>query len=325
LADDAIARKEAAGDTGMTKRAGGSQRTVLRGHAEGFFETIVEALDDGVVVMGSDRYAKFVNPAAMQILDLGPEYLSADSATRMGWLPLFDADGVEVPDQLRPIERAFRTGASFTRQIYAVGLPNGDRRWLLVSGRLVTFDDSESPDMLISFSDITEQHEAVNQLMHQANHDPLTGLPHRGYVLRRIAEALATTGPARLRAVLYIDIDDLKSINDTLGHDAGDALLTAAAARLKRAVRDGVVVGRHGGVEFVALIFGAATRHELETLVDRLLDTLAEPVDLADTSVPIRASVGMVEVAEGEERAANEILRDADRAMYEAKRAGRRR
>src|SRR5690349_21824374 len=265
-----LRERKAAGGTGMTKRAGESPRTVLCGRTEGFFETIVEALDDGVVVMSRDRYAKFVNPSAMQILDLGPEYLDADSAARMMWLPLYDADGIEVPDPLRPIARAFHTGAPFTRQIYAVGLPNGQRRWLLVSGRLVTFDDAQSADMLISFSDITEQHEAVRQLMHQANHDPLTGLPHRGYVLRRIAEALAATNTSRLRAVLYIDIDDLKSTNDTLGHDAGDALLTAAAARLRQAVRDGDVVGRHGGDEYVALIFGAATRDELEALVDRL-------------------------------------------------------
>jgi diguanylate cyclase (GGDEF)-like protein len=298
---------------------------VLRRRAEGFFEAVVEALEDGVVVMGSDRHARFVNPAAMRILELGPDHPGADSVTWEEWLPLYDMDGVEVPDQLRPVARAFRTRVPFTRQIYAVGLLSGERRWLLVSGRLVTFDDGKAPDMLISFSDITEQHEAVRQLMHQANHDPLTGLPHRGYVLRRIAEALATTSSARLRAVLYIDIDDLKSTNDTLGHAAGDVLLTTAAARLRQAVRDGDVVGRHGGDEFVALIFGAATSGEIAMLVDRLRETLAEPVDIADTSVPIRASVGMVEVDEGDERSANEILRDADRAMYAAKRAGRRR
>jgi diguanylate cyclase (GGDEF)-like protein len=142
-------------------------------------------------------------------------------------------------------------------------------------------------------------------------------------VLRRITRALAASDSARLRAVLFIDLDDLKTTNDTLGHQAGDNLLGAAAARLRQAVGPGDVVGRHGGDEFVVLLFGAATRDELNAVVDRLRVQLAEPVVIADTTTPIRASVGLVEVHSDDQRAAEEILRDADRAMYEAKRAGR--
>ena len=226
-----------------------------------------------------------------------------------------------VPDELRPGVRAFRTAASL-QQIYALDLPSGERRWLLMSGRLVKLPDSTTTDMLVSFSDVTAQRAAVEQLVHQANHDPLTGLPNRGYVLRRITEALADGG-APLRAVLFIDLDDLKTTNDTLGHQAGHALLRAAAARLRQAVGPGDVVGRHGGDEFIALVFGTATRDELDGLVDRLRVALAEPVAIADTTTPIRASVGLVEVDRNDQRAAEEILREADRAMYKAKWAGR--
>jgi len=291
--------------------------------ADWYFETIVELLDDGIVVMRDDGYIKFINPAAMRILDIGPEHLVADFATRAASLPLYDAVGTPVPVELRPVPHAFRTGTSFSKQIYGVDLRHGERRWLLASGRLVKLDDDGTTDMVISFTDVTAQREAVDRLVHQVNHDPLTGLPNRGYVLRRITEALAATDGPRLRAVLFIDLDDLKTTNDTLGHDAGDALLGAAATRLWRSVGPDDVVGRHGGDEFVALIFGTATRDELSALEDRLRAQLAEPVVIAETTTPIRASVGLVEVDRDDERTAVEILRDADRAMYEAKRAGR--
>jgi diguanylate cyclase (GGDEF)-like protein len=123
--------------------------------------------------------------------------------------------------------------------------------------------------------------------------------------------------------VLFIDLDDLKSTNDTLGHEAGDELLNAAATRLRQAVGPVDVVGRLGGDEFVLLVFGDATRRELDRLVSRLRIRLAEPVHISSTTVPIRASVGIVEVGGDDARSAEEILRDADRAMYKAKRAGR--
>jgi diguanylate cyclase (GGDEF)-like protein len=299
-----------------------SARVGVRDQAERFFETIVELLDDGIIVMRNDGSVKFVNPAARRILGLEPEHTLADFATRAALLPLFDADGVPVPNELRAVGQ-LRLPLSFSRQIYAVDLPNGERRWLLINGCPVRLDDSDDVDALISFSDVTSQHAAVERLMHQANHDPLTGLPNRAYVLRRITEALAATDGVRLRAVLFIDLDDLKTTNDTLGHDAGDELLRAAAARLRQGAGPADVVGRHGGDEFVVLIFGTATRGGLTALVERLRSRLAEPVVVADTKTPIRASVGLVEVDDDDNRTAEEILRDADRAMYAAKRAGR--
>jgi diguanylate cyclase (GGDEF)-like protein/PAS domain S-box-containing protein len=288
------------------------------------FETILENLDEGIVLMGNDGSVKFFNAATRRILDLKLEHLASDFATWAAWLPMYDVEGVPVPTEQRPVARALRTGVPFSKQVYAMDLPNGQRRWLLLSGRLVSLDDSGNADLLVSFSDVTEHHQSVERLVYQANHDPLTGLPNRGYVLRRISAALAAADGASLRAVLFIDLDDLKGTNDTLGHEAGDALLRTAAARLRQAVGPTDVVGRHGGDEFVALIFEAATHDELNALVDRLRAALAERVTIADTSMTIRASVGLVEVARGDRRDAEEILRNADRAMYEAKRAGRR-
>jgi diguanylate cyclase (GGDEF)-like protein len=128
-----------------------------------------------------------------------------------------------------------------------------------------------------------------------------------------------------LRAVLFIDIDDLKTINDTLGHTAGDDLLRAAAPRLLRAVAPDDVVGRFGGDEFVILVFGEATSRELQDLVGRVRLELGSPMSADATSGAIHASIGVVDVRQDDQRTAAEILRDADRAMYEAKRVRRRR
>jgi diguanylate cyclase (GGDEF)-like protein len=290
---------------------------------ERHFKTFLELLDEGVVVLRKDGHIKFLNPAALRIVGLGPEHRAADFARWTASLPIYDVDGEPVPPQLRPVAQLLRTGVAFSKQVYGTELPNGQRRWMLASGCLLNPDAPADSDMLFSFSDITTERAAVEQLVYQANHDPLTGLPNRGFVLRRITEALAATDDAGLRAVLFIDLDDLKTTNDTLGHQAGDNLLGAAAARLRRAVGQGDVVGRHGGDEFVILLFGKTTRDELNALVDRLRVQLAEPVVIAETTTPIRASVGLVEVHHDDERAAEEILRDADRAMYKAKRAGR--
>jgi diguanylate cyclase (GGDEF)-like protein len=126
-----------------------------------------------------------------------------------------------------------------------------------------------------------------------------------------------------LRAVLFIDIDDLKSTNDTLGHTAGDDLLQCAAQRLVRAVGSDGLVGRYGGDEFVVLVRGDATGCDLNDLVERVRRELATPATTDATSGAIHVSVGCVDVAPNEQRTAIEILRDADLAMYKSKRASR--
>lgn len=280
------------------------------------------ALDQGVIVVRRDGDISLINAAAMQIYGLGPEAEIADFARRAASATVYDADGRPVPPQQRPGARGVDGAVECSRRVYGVDMPNGERRWMRTSSRSMDPDDPDS-DVLISFCDITTERADLDRLIYQANHDPLTGLPNRAFVLREITQSLALTDAGRLRAVLFVDLDDLKTTNDTLGHEAGDDLLNAAATRLRQAVGSADVVGRHGGDEFVVLIFGDASRGELDDLMSRLRVLLAEPVDIAETTVPIRASVGIVEVERKDRRSGEEILRDADRAMYKAKRAGR--
>jgi diguanylate cyclase (GGDEF)-like protein len=166
------------------------------------------------------------------------------------------------------------------------------------------------------------------QLREQASHDPLTGLANRPRLLEMISRALAaaaTSRPESTLAVLFLDLDRFKTINDSLGHAAGDELLCALGNRLTDAVRPGDVVGRLGGDEFVLLLDGLARETaatEAEIVAERILVSLAEPMTIRGRPVFISASIG-VAVAAGHDRDADDLLRDADIAMYRAKAAGK--
>ena len=286
------------------------------------FAAIVHELHEGLIVLRMDGHLKYINPAGMRIYGLESERAAAEFFRNAASYPCYYADGTRVPLDFHPAASAFRIGANFTKEIFGVDLPNGARRWLLTSGRPLHPDEPLS-DVLVSFSDITAEREDLDRLIQQAHHDPLTGLPNRAVVSRRIAEALASVDRRRLRAVLFIDLDNLKTTNDTFGHEAGDELLVAAATRLRQSVGPADVVGRHGGDEFVVLICEDVSHDDFDGWVCRLRARLAEPVLIAGVSLPLRASLGIVEVNRFDGRSADEILRDADRAMYAAKRAGR--
>ncbi len=167
--------------------------------------------------------------------------------------------------------------------------------------------------------------ERTSELRHQALHDSLTGLPNRALIMDRIDQLLARNRRnATSCAALYMDLDDFKNVNDTLGHEAGDRLLAAVAARLTSTLRDADTVGRMGGDEFVILIDGARLNIAPELVAERLLDVMRQPFDLDGTSMPliVGTSIG---IAIGDRATGDELLRDADVAMYQAKEAGKNR
>ena len=164
------------------------------------------------------------------------------------------------------------------------------------------------------------------ELAFMATHDALTGLPNRTLILDRTEQMLARARRHQTPvAVLFIDIDNFKTINDTLGHGVGDELLRAIAERLDGVVRDTDTLGRLGGDEFVVIAEGLSLAAGPELVAERLLEALAEPFELAaeqKTRVTVATSIG---VAIGERASGEELLRDADIAMYQAKRNGKNR
>jgi len=165
--------------------------------------------------------------------------------------------------------------------------------------------------------------EQTDELRHQALHDTLTGLSNRTLITDRIEQLFArnrrnhTSG-----AALYIDLDEFKNVNDTLGHDAGDRLLRAVAARLAAGLRDVDTIGRIGGDEFVVLIDGTSTNSAPELVAERILSLMRQPFEIDGASSPmiVTTSVG---IAVGDRGTASDLLRDADVALYQAKAAGK--
>jgi diguanylate cyclase (GGDEF)-like protein/PAS domain S-box-containing protein len=304
-----------------------ADQTALR-RAEKHFQTVVRSLEEGVVVIGADGGVEFVNPAALRIVGVPETGIDAIEFAKLASVSVYDGDGALLSPDQQPV---LETLTSSPRRATTYGIDrrsDGQRIWLSVNWSLLDPTDPARSSVLVSFVDITKSHNAHQQLLHQATHDVLTGLPNRARVLALMTEYIGA-GQCRLGAVLFIDFDNFKAINDALGHHAGDTVLQIAAQHLNQAMRPGDVVGRVGGDEFVALLAAPLQPAEIDDLARRLHAALAEPIAVdhhidptATRYVWISASIGVVSVRPDDSRNAEEILRDSDLAMYQAKRTG---
>jgi diguanylate cyclase (GGDEF)-like protein/PAS domain S-box-containing protein len=305
-----------------------ADQTALR-RAEQHFQTVVRSLDEGVVVIGAIGVVEFVNPAALRIMGVPETGTDGVEFAKLATVPVYDGDGALLSPDQHPVLKTITTTTLRRATTYGVDrLSDGRRIWVSVNWSLLDPADPLRSSVLVSFVDITERHNAHCHLLHQANHDLLTGLPNRARVLALMTGSIGAADH-RLGAVVFIDFDNFKAINDALGHHAGDTVLKIAAQRLDQALRSDDVVGRVGGDEFVALLAAPFEPTELDVLANRMHAALAEPIavdrqiDSATARyVWISASIGLVTVCAGDSRGAEEILRDADLAMYQAKRTG---
>jgi diguanylate cyclase (GGDEF)-like protein/PAS domain S-box-containing protein len=301
-----------------------SDQTALR-RAENHFQTVVSSLDDGVVVVGCDGRIESVNPAALRILGIRAGDPVYDKVNRAAAFPVYGSDGQPLGPDKRPLHQILHRREQLDGN-HVIGVnraDNGERVWLSSSCRLLNPDDPDHSAVLISFADITAQRLASERLAYEAAHDSLTGLPNRAHIVSRLSAALHAGDRDAVAAVLFVDLDNLKTVNDTLGHDAGDDLIRIAAKRLRHGVRSGDVVARLGGDEFVALLCGPVDDTDLGGLAARIHAALREPVVIAGTSLPIGASIGVALIEDNDQRGADDVLRDADLAMYQAKTDGR--
>ena len=170
--------------------------------------------------------------------------------------------------------------------------------------------------------DVTERRQAEARIHHMARHDALTDLPNRNLLAERIEEALQQAQPGEGVAVLCLDLDRFKQVNDTLGHPIGDALLKCVAERLRHAVRKSDTIARFGGDEFAVVQTAADQPAAARMLAERMIEALSAPYDIEDHRIVIGASVG-VAIAPGDGTAAEPLLKNADIALYRAKSDGR--
>jgi diguanylate cyclase (GGDEF)-like protein/PAS domain S-box-containing protein len=270
---------------------------------------------DAVVVM--DRTGRMINDGG-RLADL------------LG-LPGGNLCGIELIDLMDPIDQA-EPAAVVERCLLAPGVTlqtelrlrhrDGHSFWL--RARLLNLlDDPDIGGILVNLHDVTDRKQAEDELVHQAFHDSLTGLANRALFRDRLEHAIRRgLRDGADSAVVFLDLDGFKNVNDSLGHDAGDDLLREAAARLVGAVRPGDTVGRLGGDEFAILVeHSHRPLDEVTAIADRVLQTLSEPVRLGEHEIVLTASLGIAVCAGYTD--SGHLLRDADVAMYRAKTMGK--
>jgi len=195
--------------------------------------------------------------------------------------------------------------------------------WLTITA--VRNDAEEVVNYVGVFSDITAVKQDQDRLARMAYHDPLTGLPNRALILDRLSHALAAAQRDGTNvAVIYLDLDGFKPINDDLGHATGDALLEILAQRFSSCVRGADTVGRMGGDEFVLVLEGVQGHRGVERVVACLLEAASQPMEVEGIAMRLSASIGIRMVLDGGQDP-EELLAEADAAMYEAKGRGRNR
>ncbi|MFI8568782.1 diguanylate cyclase domain-containing protein [Rhodococcus sp. NPDC078407] len=288
-----------------------ADRSAVR-RAEDHFTAVVESLEAGVVVLDHTGRIESANLAAKTILDL---QVGSDTAGRASTLPfrVYNTDHSPIQPFEHPVAVTRRTGRPSQTVIGVERLRDSRQFWLSLTATMLTAGDPV-PSVVATFVDITDAYRMNMKLEHAATHDDLTGLPNRPLILARLDEELARPAHADAMAVLFIDLDNFKTINDLHGHTVGDAVLGVVAARLTRALPADAFVGRIGGDEFVAVV-----PHRSGTEADDLRAELASPITTAGRVLTVTASIGGVTVERDDTRSALDILDDADHEMYQSK------
>jgi len=235
-----------------------------------------------------------------------------------------------LSDFLKRVDPRYRARRKrFTQQLEEQGFGVTEFRYVRPDGKtlwLASRGEKTRPDRVVGVAyDITERKAAEEELWRLANHDPLTALPNRALFQRRLEQAIAEARQEGTTAgLLLIDLDDFKEVNDSFGHDAGDALLTETAARLSAMVRAGDTVARYGGDEFAVLLAGLSHPDHAAALAESMIKKLGQPLLYSGQMIVSRASIGVAAFPDHDAEPA-ELMKDADIALYRAKAGGRNR
>ncbi len=278
------------------------------------FEAMVEHSADVICIVDDELNIFYASPAVRSMYGLDTSDVVGEPVDRL----VADADRAPLRTQLRRIaELDEGTTSSFSAQFIRADGAEGTFEAVLANLQ------TSAGGLVVTTNDVTAQAVLERQLSHRAFHDALTDLPNRALFVDRVTHALTRRNRigATSLAVLFIDVDDFKSINDALGHSAGDELLVSIGQRLQLCLREGDTIARLGGDEFGVLIDGDAGLPECMALADRILEVLQLPMSVGELDLSVRVSIG---IALGTRASTTQsLLRDADIAMYDAKGSGK--
>ncbi|MEV6345270.1 diguanylate cyclase [Actinoplanes sp. NPDC051851] len=273
------------------------------------YRALVQDSCDVINVVDRDGTIDSVSPAAQAVLGYRPEDLVGS-----------DYFQLIHPDDVNAIRACWEGGTAEQRTEVRTRHADGSWHWHDVTLRDLTGQPAVG-GFVVSHRDVTERREFQDLLQHEAAHDVLTGLLNRGALVRALEQALTGLTDGDRLAVLFIDLNDFKPINDTLGHQAGDTLLVSVAHALQRSVLGSDTIGRLGGDEFAVVLRHINALDNAIAVATRILAAMAEPVDVAGTTIRCRGSIGIAASEPGGGTDTDELLHRADAAMYQAKRA----
>ena len=282
--------------------------------------SILRNINDGVILVDEDGHVLDINPAARTILGLG-----ARAQPDPTWEQTFcciDGDGNSYKNsQELPLMRA-RNGEKFSNQVAIYRSPDQPDAVLSITGQGLYDGNRELVGGVITFRDITEMTNRTTELEKRAQYDELTDLANRGLFIEQLARAIGRSQrkDAPL-ATLFIDLDRFKSVNDTLGHDIGDALLRQVAKRLKENLRIGDFTGRWGGDEFVVCLEDFGEAANAAAAAQKLLLVLSEKYQIGASEVYATPSIGIALYPDSG-NTPERLIKAADVAMFEAKKRG---
>ncbi|MFD9335605.1 putative bifunctional diguanylate cyclase/phosphodiesterase [Streptomyces sp. NPDC060028] len=285
---------------------------------ENHFRSLVQGSSDVIMIAAPTGMLRYVSPAAAGVYGREAEELVGTELATL----IHPDDLGRVVHEVRRFLAAPPAEEPTTR--IECRFKSGGGEWLNVESTV----NRHQGGLILNSRDVTERVRLQAQLQHSAEHDPLTDLPNRALFTRRVRQALAGRRAGdHNTAVLFIDLDGFKAVNDTIGHQAGDELLIEAARRLQDSVRAGDTAARLGGDEFAALIVGDGSRDRsareylVREIADRLRTTLSQPYRIAGSEVRVAASIGAAFADPG--ITPSDLMRNADLAMYRAKAAGK--
>lgn len=279
------------------------------------FQAVFENAPIGMALVELDGHPLLVNTAMCRLLGHSRRTLMDPGSPLVDPAALgIDEAGLDLlvsgRERIRREERPHRR-------------PDGRSFWLARTASVLVDADDRPASLLLQVEDVTTARAAVAELAHQALYDPLTSLANRTLVLDHLGQALARSRRSGTEiAVLFVDLDHFKEVNDTLGHDVGDRLLVEVAERLRRLLRAGDTAGRLSGDEFVLVCEEVAGAAEALRIARRVLRDLTHPCTIDGHEVRVAASVGIA-LASGGSSTPESLLRESDMAMYRAKELGR--
>ncbi|MFM7065183.1 MAG: EAL domain-containing protein, partial [Actinomycetes bacterium] len=277
------------------------------------FDRLIEALPEAVVVLDEHGNVQTANPASV---DMGRR-LPATGLPKVDGRPVLPAGTSASFD--RAVATALRTGRPTKYDMHIV-CP--DRTEIWTEGTVVPDPQASGGGYTLVYRDTSDRRRQERELERQATHDELTGLPNRTAFMQRLRQECRRIGTDRTSvAVLFFDLDDFKTVNDSLGHESGDRLLREVANTVRERLRAGDLLARFGGDEFTALLLDA-DQPTAVAIADSIRDSLAQSADPEHRRFAITTSIGVV-VAESPDANPSHLLRWADAALYRAKELGR--